>query len=77
LSANELKKVRHFDDRYWLYIVTQAGTNSPELHHIPDPAAHFREGEDIHATGFIIPETVWQEKSTDRATDYGTQELTP
>jgi len=62
LSANEWKKARHFDDKYWLYIVTQAGTDSPELHRIHDPADHFREGEDIHATGFIIAEETWKEK---------------
>ena len=62
LSANEWKKARHFGDKYWLYIVTQAGTDSPELHRIHDPAAHFREGEDIHATGFIIAEETWKEK---------------
>jgi len=63
LSANEWKKARHFDDKYWLYIVIQAGTDSPELHRIHDPAAHFREGEDIHATGFIIAEANWLEQT--------------
>jgi len=75
LSANEWKKARRFGERYWLYIVTSAGTNAPRLHRIQDPAARFLEDEDIFATGFIIPETVWQEKSAERVVDYSTQEL--
>jgi len=62
LSANEWKKARHFDDQFWLYIVTDAGADHPCLHRIHNPAAHFREGEDIFASGFIIPEEKWWEK---------------
>lgn len=60
LSANEWKKARHFDDRFWLYIVTDAATDHPHLHRIHNPAALFREGEDIFASGFIIPEKKWR-----------------
>ncbi len=63
LSANEWKKARHFDDQFWLYIVTDAGTDHPRLHRIHNPAAHFREGEDIFASGFIIPEEKWRGKA--------------
>ncbi|MCQ3973985.1 MAG: helicase [Anaerolineae bacterium] len=62
LSANEWKKARHFDDKFWLYVVTEAGTDSPQLHRIQNPAAHFTLDEDIFATGFIIPEGKWQDK---------------
>jgi hypothetical protein len=41
------------------------GSDQPELHCIQHPAAHFREGEDIFATGFIIHEEVWRERSRD------------
>jgi hypothetical protein len=59
LSANEWKKARHFDDKFWLYIVTIAGTSDPRLHRLQNPAAHFRMDEDIFATGFIVPEEKW------------------
>jgi len=60
LTANEWKKARHFGSDYWLYVVTDAGTDSPSLTRIRDPASLFREEEDIFATGFIIPEGKWQ-----------------
>jgi len=56
LSANEWKKAWLFGEKFWLYIVTVAGTDSPQLHWLQNPAAHFRLDEDIFATGFIIPE---------------------
>jgi len=63
LSSNEWKKARHFGEKFWLYVVTGAGTEQPELHRIQDPAAHFREGEDIFATGFIVHEETWRERA--------------
>ena len=60
LSANEWKKARHFDVKFWLYIVTEAGTDEPQLSRIQNPASHFQEGEDIFATGFIIHESNWR-----------------
>ena len=62
LSANEWKKARHFDDKFWLYIVTGAASETPQLHRIQNPAAHFRMDEDIFATGFIVPEEKWRER---------------
>ena len=41
---------------FWLYVVTEAGTDHPALHRIQDPAAHFREREHIFVTGFIVHE---------------------
>jgi hypothetical protein len=61
ISSNEWKKARHFGEQFWLYVVTQAGTESPQLHRIQDPATRFRMDEDIFATGFIVPEDRWQE----------------
>jgi superfamily II DNA or RNA helicase len=63
LSSNEWKKARHFGEKFWLYVVTEARTDEPELHRIQDPAAHFREGEDIFATGFIVHEESWRKKA--------------
>ncbi len=63
LSANEWKKARHFDVKFWLYIVTEAASDAPRLHRIRNPAAQFRVGEDIFATGFIIHEETWREKT--------------
>ncbi|MCB0164257.1 MAG: DUF3883 domain-containing protein [Anaerolineae bacterium] len=62
LSSNEWKKARHFDDKFWLYIVTMAGTDTPQLHRVQNPAAHFTMDEDIFATGFIIPEDKWSQR---------------
>jgi superfamily II DNA or RNA helicase len=64
LSSNEWKKARRYEDDYWLYIVTQAGTDEPQLQRIQNPAAHFEMDEDIFATGFIIPEDRWIHKTT-------------
>ena len=63
LSANEWKKARHFGDKFWLYIVTQAASDAPQLQRIQNPAAHFQLDEDIFATGFIIPEEKWRERT--------------
>lgn len=60
LSANEWKKARHFGDKFWLYIVTMAGTDAQQLHRLQNPAAHFTLDEDIFATGFIIHEDSWR-----------------
>ncbi|HDQ71911.1 MAG TPA: DUF3883 domain-containing protein [Chloroflexi bacterium] len=65
ISANEWKKARHFGDKFWLYVVTEAGTGSPQLHRIQNPAARFRMDEEIFATGFIIPEDNWQSLAED------------
>jgi len=63
LSSNEWKKARHFGEKFRLYIVTMAGTSQPELHRIQNPAAHFTLDEDIFATGFIIPEDRWRDRT--------------
>ena len=59
LTANEWKKARRFGDKYWLYVVTEAGS-APCLHRILNPAIVLQEGEDIFATGFIVPEERWR-----------------
>jgi hypothetical protein len=64
-SANEWKKAGHFGDRFWLYVITGAATDAPQLQRIRDPAAQFQVGEDIFSTGFIIPEDRWREKTSD------------
>jgi hypothetical protein len=63
LSSNEWKKARHFDEKFWLYIVTRAASDAPQLHRTQNPVAHFRMDEDIFATGFIVPEEKWREKT--------------
>ncbi|MHA1961665.1 MAG: helicase-related protein [Candidatus Thorarchaeota archaeon] len=55
LSANEWKKAKRFGKRFWLYVVTFAGTSQPKLIRIQNPAIVFRIDEDIYATGYIIP----------------------
>ncbi len=55
LSANEWKKAKRFQDKFWLYIVTFAGTSQPKLERIQNPATAFTVDEDIYATGYVIP----------------------
>jgi len=62
LSANEWKLARQLGADYWLYIVTGALSDTPELTRVKDPASHFREEEDIFATGFMIREDSWKSK---------------
>jgi hypothetical protein len=80
LSSNQWKKVRHFGDTlsikkrkrsgsFWLYVVTEAGADEPQLHRVQHPAAHFREGEDIFATGFTVHEETWREQSSSHTGD--------
>jgi superfamily II DNA or RNA helicase len=61
LSANEWKKARQLKDEYWLYVVTDAGTEQPQLQRIQDPAGKLEQEKDIYATGYRIPEDRWQE----------------
>ncbi|MBN1316520.1 MAG: hypothetical protein JXA42_13675, partial [Anaerolineales bacterium] len=56
------KKARQFGDKYWLYIVTQARTDQPKLKRIQNPVSQFELGEDIFASGFIIPEEKWRNR---------------
>lgn len=37
LSSNEWEKARGFGEKLWLYVVTEAGTDEPELHRIRTP----------------------------------------
>lgn len=63
LSANEWKKARHFDDKFWLYIVTDAATDTPQLHRIQNPATCFQMDEDIFAADFVVPEPKWRNQA--------------
>ena len=60
ISANEWKKARHFGEKFWLYVVTEAASEAPQLQRIQNPAARLRMEEDIFATGFIVPENKWR-----------------
>jgi hypothetical protein len=60
ISSNEWKKARHFGDKFWLYIVVDAGSSSPDLYRIQNPGNQFKMEEDIFAAGFIIPEDKWK-----------------
>ena len=52
-----------FRRKFWLYVITEAATDTPQLNAIQNPAAHFRMDEDIFATGFMIPEENWRGKA--------------
>jgi len=60
LTANEWKHARKFGGQYWLYIVTDAGTDAPQLHRIQNPTACFVMDEDIVATGYEIRGDTWR-----------------
>ncbi len=60
LTANEWKKAKRFQDKYWLYIVTFAATEEPNLERIQNPTKKFILDEDIYATGYIIPKDKWK-----------------
>jgi SNF2 family DNA or RNA helicase len=56
LSSNEWKKAKHLGEKYWLYVVTFAGTDNPKLsERIQNPASRFKLDENIYASGYIIP----------------------
>jgi superfamily II DNA or RNA helicase len=55
ISANEWKKAKRFQDKFWLYIITHAGTSEPKLERFQNPEKTFKIDEDIYATGYIIP----------------------
>ena len=62
ITRNEWMQARKYGDEYWLYIVTEAGTNAPQLTaRLQNPAERFVEGESIFASGFEIPEEQWRE----------------
>jgi len=42
LLSNTWEKTRHFDEKFWLYIVTQAVIDALHLQRIQDPAAYFQ-----------------------------------
>lgn len=64
ITRNEWMQARKYGDEYWLYIVTEAGTDEPRLSaRLQNPAARFDEEESIFATGFEIPEEAWREES--------------
>jgi len=67
LSASEWKKARRFGEKYWLHVVTQAASDAPRLQRVQNPAGHLRMNEDIFATGFIVPEERWQERTEGQA----------
>jgi hypothetical protein len=48
--------LRRYGDDYWLYIITQAVSDTPQLQRIQSSTAHFEMDEDIFATDYIIPE---------------------
>ena len=63
LTNNEWKHARKFGEHFWLYIVTDVGTDAPQLHRIHNPAAQLVMGEDIVATGFFIQEDTWRRQA--------------
>jgi hypothetical protein len=59
-----MKKTRRYGQQFWLYIVTNAGTDDPQMQRIQNPVTRFEMDEDIFATGFIIPEAKWSNQTS-------------
>lgn len=43
--------------------LTGVGTGQPGVHHVQDLASHLQEGEDTFATGFVVHQESWCEKT--------------
>jgi len=59
-SVSEWKKVRRLNDKFWLYIVTDAARDMPQLHQIQNPVMRFQMDEDVFATGFTLSDERWR-----------------
>jgi hypothetical protein len=57
LTNNEWLKANRLREEYWLYVVTNAGTDSPKLSIIQDPAKYF-EPERVETVRWRIDD--WQ-----------------
>lgn len=47
--------------KFWLYIITQAGTDQLAVTRLNDPAYRFQLEQHIFTTGFIIPKGSWSD----------------
>ncbi|MFA4925089.1 MAG: helicase-related protein [Candidatus Aminicenantales bacterium] len=61
LTQNEWFKAKRFKNDYWLYIVTNAGTN-PILNIIRNPAENLTPAERIEVVRFLISAAEWKSK---------------
>jgi len=61
ISANEWKKANRFKNKFWLYIISNAATDNPQLKRIQNPAEKLSIDEDIFATGYELPLEKWSQ----------------
>jgi hypothetical protein len=61
LTQNEWFKAKRFKNDYWLYIVTNAGTN-PILNIIQNPAENLIPAERVEVVRFLISAAEWKSK---------------
>jgi len=61
LTQNEWFKAKRFKNDYWLYIVTNAGTN-PILNIIRNPAENLTPAERVEVVRFLISAAEWKSK---------------
>jgi hypothetical protein len=54
LTPNEWFMARRMEDDYWLYVVENAATDSPQLYTIQNPAARFSPEEVLGAVRYVI-----------------------
>ena len=59
LTANEWFMAKRLQDEYWLYIVENAASDTPELHTIQNPASRFRPEEVMGVVRYVIKD--WRE----------------
>lgn len=60
LTPNEWLMTQRLGEEYWLYVVTNAGTE-PELYILQNPSAHLKPEEEISIVRYIVKD--WKNKS--------------
>ena len=54
LTKNEWFKAQRFGEEYYLYVVTNAGTESPELYVIKNPASTLKPDQQIEVVRYLV-----------------------
>lgn len=60
ITPNEWLKAKRFKDSFWLYIISNAGTDKPELKKIQNPAEKFKSEEIAAVVRYIISKEKWE-----------------
>jgi len=61
LTPNEWFKARRFKEKYWLYVISNAGTE-PTLFLVNNPAENLDVSEKVEVVRFLVPVEEWKKK---------------